>query len=149
MKKRNRVTTVYKGGLKGKNGNNKCVFPSDFESFKLDTAPKSAPTMTIERPKSDGRTHRKSSSSRVFSMPVLSDKQESIELKELHKKQSITKYSESEFGSMYSSGGCSDLLSDLEIMSSKSKHSSQKSSKMNIDHRTVGTNYSSNDFGKT
>lgn len=81
-------------------------------------------------------------------MPVLNDKLDGAEIKEIHKKPSTTKYSESEFGSMYSSGGCSDLLSDLEIMSSKSKHSSQMSSKMNIDHRTVGTNYSSNDFGK-
>lgn len=148
MKKRNRVTTVYRGGVKGNNDNNICVFPSDFESLKLDTAPKSAPTMAIERPKSDSRTNQKSSS-RVFSMPVLNDKQYGIELKDLHQKPSTTKYSESEFGSLYSSGGCSDLLSDLEIMSSKSKRSSQLSSKMNIDHRTVGTNYSSNDFGKT
>lgn len=117
-------------------------------TIKIDAAPKSAPTMATVRPKSDGRHTNRKSSSRVFSMPVLNDKLDGVEIKELHKKPSTTKYSESEFGSMYSSGGCSDLLSDLEIMSSKSKHSSQMSSKMNIDHRTVGTNYSSNDFGK-
>lgn len=77
-------------------------------------------------------------------MPVLND---SEEFKSLHPKPLTTKYSESEFGSIYSSGGCSDLLSDLELTSIKTKHSSQMSSKMNVIHRTVGTNYSSNDFG--
>ena len=127
MKKRNRLNAVDRSGNK-------------------DAAPKSAPTMTTERPKSDGR--RTNRNSRVYSMPAINDKLDGVEIKELHQKPSTTKYSESEFGSMYSSGGCSDLLSDLEIMSLKSKRSSQMSSKMNIDHRTVGTNYSSNDFGE-
>lgn len=43
--------------------------------------------------------------------------------------------------------GCSDLLSELNI--SCSKNISWDSSKMKVDQKTVGTNYSSNDFSES